>query len=282
MTIEMTSVQVVAPAKVNLSLRVLGKRTDGFHDIETFISPISLADELELDKREHGIELSCDDRTVPSGQDNLAVRAATAFFEATGIRGGVSIQLRKRIPHGAGLGGGSSDAAATLAALNQLFDTNLPREALARLAESLGSDVPFFVFGSAGIARGRGELISPQRLSGSFSLLLLKPEWGVPTPWAYRKWSEAHFIPNVRYDAQECDGHTFVNDLERPVFEKFAFLARMKMWLLDQSEVQVALMSGSGSTIFAVLKDSDQTDRLAARARLELDPNLWSCGCQTI
>ena len=281
MTFEINAMQVLAPAKVNLSLRVLSRRADGFHEIETFITPISLHDELALKKTETGIEFSCDDPTIPPGDENLVVRAATAFFKATGVSGGVSIRLSKQIPHGAGLGGGSSDAAATLKGLNELFATKLPREALAKLAELLGSDVPFFLFESAALCRGRGELISPQKLPESFSLLLLKPEFGVATPWAYSNWQGAQSIPGIQYDAQEYNGHTFVNDLERPVFAKFVFLARLKMWLLGQPEVAVALMSGSGSTILAVVKNSESTDALADRARTELDPKLWSCACET-
>lgn len=272
--------RVSALAKVNLSLRVLGTRPDGFHEVESFISPISLFDELELEKSDGRIELTCDDQTVPLGSENLVVLAAQAFFRATGVKDGVRMHLRKRIPHGAGLGGGSSDAASALVALNEMFDTNLPREALARLAESLGSDVPFFVFGSAALARGRGEVISPQRLGDTFSLLLLKPPFGVATPWAYSKWRTANPIPDVSYDPQEYRGHTFVNDLERPVFEKFVFLARLKMWLLGQPEVAVALMSGSGSTLFAVVNDARDADPLSKRAK-ELDPHLWTCACQT-
>jgi len=282
MTIEIKAMQVFAPAKVNLSLRVLGRRADGFHEIETFIAPISICDQLEFEKSGNAIEFSCDDPTVPAGKENLVVRAATAFFKATGVSGGVSIRLHKKIPHGAGLGGGSSDAAATLTALNQLFDTKLPREALAKLAESLGSDVPFFLFESAAVCRGRGELISPQKLTESFSLLLLKPGFGVATPWAYSKWQDAPSIPGVQYDPQEYHGHTFVNDLERPVFAKFVFLSRMKMWLLGQSEVAVALMSGSGSTILAVMKDAAAAESVTIRAKEQLDPNLWTCACKTI
>jgi 4-diphosphocytidyl-2-C-methyl-D-erythritol kinase len=277
MTIEINRMQVLAPAKINLSLRILRRRDDGFHEIETFISPISLADELDLQPIAAGIELRCSDPTVPTGDDNLVVRAARAFFDATRVSGGISVSLQKNIPHGAGLGGGSSDGAATLLALNQLFDTKLPREALAKIAESLGSDVPFFLFESAAFCRGRGELISPQELSEPFSLLLLKPEFGVATPWAYSKWRDAEQIPGVNYDVQEYRDHSFVNDLERPVFEKFIFLAKLKMWLLDQPEVAVALMSGSGSTIFAVLKHPERAEELAVRAKKELDPNLWTC-----
>jgi 4-diphosphocytidyl-2-C-methyl-D-erythritol kinase len=282
MTTEISSMQVRAPAKVNLSLRVLGQRPDGFHEIETFISPVSLYDELELEKREQGIEFRCDDKSIPEGADNLVVRAANAFFAATDAHGGVSIRLTKKIPHGAGLGGGSSDAASTLLALNELFDTRLPREALARIAESIGSDTPFFIFESAALCRGRGELISPQHLKDSFWLLLLKPQFGVPTPFAYSRCRVAQEIPDAVYGEQIHHGHVFINDLERPVFEKYVFLARLKMWLLGQAEVEVALMSGSGSTIFAVLNSAELAAGLADRARQELDPNLWTCACAAV
>ena len=278
----MDSVTVLAPAKINLSLRILRRRDDGFHEIETFITPVSLYDELEIAKRSDGIEFECDDSSIPAGNENLVVRAATTFFNATNTKGGVSIRLRKKIPHGAGLGGGSSDAASTLLTLNRLFETNLPGEALAKLAESIGSDVPFFIFESAAMCRGRGELISPQRLTESLPLLLLKPEFGVSTPWAYSRWQTSTKIPDIKYEPQEYRGHVFTNDLERPVFEKFVFLARIKTWLLGQPEIAVALMSGSGSAIFAVLRDSTAAGRLTERAKNELDPNLWTCACKTI
>jgi 4-diphosphocytidyl-2-C-methyl-D-erythritol kinase len=281
MTIKPTAMQVLAPAKVNLSLRVQCRRSDGFHELETFITPIALFDELQIERIKAGVELSCDDPSVPGDNDNLVVRAANAFFAATG-HSGVSIRLRKKVPHGAGLGGGSSDAASTLIALDRLFETNMPREALAKMAESLGSDVPFFIFESAALCHGRGELITPQRLPEKFSLLLLKPQFSVATPFAYSRWKDSAQIPDIRYEAQEYRGHTFVNDLERPVFEKYIFLARLKMWLLDQPEVAVALMSGSGSTVFAVMKVPEAATDLAARAMRELDPDLWTHFCETI
>ena len=196
--------QVMAPAKINLSLRVLGRRSDGFHEIETFIAPISLCDEIKIEQRsgKHGIAFRCDDPSVPKGEDNIVVRAANVFFEETKVSSGVSIVLKKRIPHGAGLGGGSSDAASTLLALNELFETNLPREALAKMAEMIGSDVPFFIFQSAAVCKGRGELVSPTRLREQLSVLLLKPEFGVPTQWAYSRWRDSREIPGVSYAAQ--------------------------------------------------------------------------------
>jgi 4-diphosphocytidyl-2-C-methyl-D-erythritol kinase len=275
--------QVLAPAKINLSLKVAGRRADGFHEIETLIVPISLADELVLEKKEpgEGIVFQCDDPSIPAGPQNLVVRAARAFFNHTKVAADVRIELRKKIPHGAGLGGGSSDAASTLTGLNDLYETGLPRKALAELGAAIGSDVPFFFFRSAAICRGRGELVSPQSLPDALSLLLLKPEFGVATASAYADWRDSQEIPGVSYEPQELGGIKFFNDLERPVFQKFVFLAEIKMWLLKQPEVGAALMSGSGSTMFAVVNKLAEAEALAARAKAELDPKLWCCSCVT-
>jgi 4-diphosphocytidyl-2-C-methyl-D-erythritol kinase len=276
--------QVIAPAKINLSLRVLGHRSDGFHEIETFIAPISLCDEIRIEQRSvrQKIAFRCDDPSVPNDKDNLVVHAAKVFFKETKVRSGVSIELKKRIPHGAGLGGGSSDAASTLLALNEMFETNLPREALSKMAEMIGSDVPFFIFQSAAVCKGRGELVSPTRLREQLSVLLLKAEFGVPTQWAYSRWRDSQEIPGVSYGGQKFAQQSFVNDLERPVFEKFVFLAQLKMWLINQPEVGAALMSGSGSTIFAVVRDNTDIELLATRAKAELDPELWTCVTHTL
>ena len=274
--------QVFAPAKINLSLKILGRWDNGFHDLDTLIAPISLYDEIRIDKGRpgNGIEFRCDDPSVPPGNDNLVVRAAKAFFETTEIEPAVSIELQKKIPHGAGLGGGSSDAASVLLALNELFDAKLSRQTLARMAEPIGSDVPFFVFQSAARCKGRGEIVTPIKLKRRFSLLLLKPAFAVSTGWAYSRWQDSREIPGVRYGAQEFFDQTFVNDLERPVFEKFVFLAQLKMYLLSQSEVGAALMSGSGPTMFAVMQAG--ADSVGNRAKAALDPELWTCECETI
>ena len=305
---KLQAMQVYAPSKINLSLEIRERRPDGFHEIETLITPISLRDEIKIDRNEQGqgIVFRCDDASVPQGEDNLVVRAANLFFKTAKLSPAVSIELRKKIPHAAGLGGGSSDAAATLFALNQLFETNFPKEALAELGSKIGSDVPFFVFESAATCRGRGELVMPTKLkqqliasppgsatlSGSpvdvaqlplapLSILLLKPGFGVPTAFAYSHWQESRELPGISYAPLEFDGLRFVNDLERPVFAKFVFLAQMKTWLLQQPEVGAALMSGSGSTMFAVMRANKDADLVARRARDELDPELWTCACET-
>ena len=276
--------QVLAPAKINVWLRVLRRRSDGFHEIETLIAPISLCDEIQIERcsEKKAIAFQRDDPSVPKGDENLAVRAANLFFERTNIDRGISIELKKKIPHGAGLGGGSSDAASTLLALNDLFGTKLPLQILSTMAEAIGSDVPFFIFQSAAVCKGRGELVSPTKLREQLSVLLLKPDFSVPTRWAYSRWRDSREIPGVFYAAQKFAGQTFANDLERPVFEKFIFLAEMKTWLLKRPEVGSALMSGSGSTIFAVLRSKADVNRVAEKAKEELDPKLWTYACETI
>lgn len=276
--------QLFAPAKINLSFAIKGRRADGFHDIETLMAPISLADQLTIEAKENGdnaIEFSCDDASLPTGEDNLVVRAVKLFREETRITRGIRIVLEKKVPHGAGLGGGSSDAASTLLGLNELFAAGLNQAGLLQLAAQLGSDVPFFIVRSAAVCQGRGEIVTPISLSARFSLLLLKPDFGVPTSWAYGKWKESQPLPGVDYSPQEFGGVRFTNDLERPVFEKFVVLAHLKTWLRRQPEVGAALMSGSGSTVFAVLHDGADSEGLVARVREDLDATLWTCLCNS-
>jgi 4-diphosphocytidyl-2-C-methyl-D-erythritol kinase len=269
--------QLFAPAKINLSFEIKGRRADGFHEIETLMTPISLADRLTIEAgASHGaIEFSCDDPFLPAGEDNLVVRAAKLFRDSAKITTSIKIVLEKKIPHGAGLGGGSSDAASTLLGLNELFGTGLSDKDLLSLAAPLGSDVPFFVVRSAAVCRGRGEIVEATSLARPLRVLLLKPDFGVPTSWAYRKWKDSRELPAIDYAPQEFSGVRFVNDLERPVFEKFVLLGHLKMWLRRQPEVGAALMSGSGSTVFAVLREGADGEPLAARVRSELDSTLW-------
>jgi 4-diphosphocytidyl-2-C-methyl-D-erythritol kinase len=275
--------QLYAPAKINLSFEIKGRREDGFHEIETLMAPISLSDRLTIErgKTAGGIQFSCDDSSLPNGEENLVVQAARLFQKATEIGTGITIALEKKIPHGAGLGGGSSDAAATLLGLNELFETRLDQKYLVELAAQIGSDVPFFILGSAATGRGRGDVVEPAKLPVSFNLLLVKPDFGVPTPWAYGRWKNSRELPDVNYASQEFSGVRFVNDLERPVFEKFVLLGYLKTWLCLQPEVGAALLSGSGSTVFAVLCGDADAEKLAARVRENLDSAMWTHICTT-
>ena len=244
-----------APAKVNLTLRVLGRRDDGFHEIETLMAPITLADRLVIDLRgDHSIHLTCSDPSVPSDASNLAYRAADAFIKHTGLKFGVDIHIEKNIPHGAGLGGGSSDAAAVLVALNRMLETNMPTEELERLAATMGSDIPFFIRSQPAICRGRGEVIEPFEGLPNADILLVKPPFPIPTPWAYQASAKS-----PKHSATFQQFHGFIplmNDLEAPVFSKYLLLPVLKGALSEQPSVSAAMMSGSGSTIFAILRDS--------------------------
>ncbi len=279
----------LAPAKINLSLRVLGRRADGFHEIETCMVPLTLADELEVElvRANSGVDervvLTCSDPSLPNGPENLAYRAASLFLERHSAGDQcVRLTLTKHVPHGAGLGGGSSDAATVLLALNELSGVRAAPGELASLAAELGSDVPFFIYQSPAICRGRGEQVEPLSMAEALPLLLLKPPFPVPTPWAYSRWRDALELPGVSYVAQEFPWGTLVNDLERPVFEKYLPLAAMKMWLLAQPEVAGALLSGSGSTVLALLRDDPKEGKhLEARAKAYCGSGCWTCLCAT-
>jgi 4-diphosphocytidyl-2-C-methyl-D-erythritol kinase len=276
-------VEFLAPAKVNLTLRLKGRRDDGFHEIETRMVPISVFDRLVIELRDvGGLEFSCDIPDVPADESNLVVRATRLFCTEVGLQPHLRIHLEKGIPHGAGLGGGSSDAATTLLALNHLFETQLPTGTLVSLAADLGSDVPFFIHRSAAVCRGRGEIVHPEPLEQHLPLLLIKPPFGVATAWAYRVWVGAGGIPEVNYETQRFPWGELHNDLERPVFEKYIVLAALKMWLLAQPETIGALMSGSGSTIFAVLRDREDGIPLGERLAEQFGRNLWCFLCDTL
>lgn len=285
---------VRAPAKTNLSLRVTGKRDDGFHGVETEMVKLSLADTvtMEVVKGPREIRFTCDDPDLPADGTNLAVKAAHVFLDHAGwekLLGdqALSIHLEKKIPVGAGLGGGSSDAAAVLLGLNDLFETKIPRETLRELAAGLGSDVPFFIFESSATCTGRGEIVEPHseethsQICG-LPVILLKPPFPVSAAFAYSKWADSSEVPTVFYGEQRCPWGVMVNDLERPVFQKHLVLAQMKQWLLGRVEVRAAIMSGSGSTMLAVISSYDQRAQVVADAEKEFGKTLWSCQTRTV
>ena len=271
----MNSLTLQAPAKLNLSLRVLDKRADGYHEIDTLMVKLpGLTDQLEF-RENAGFSFHCDDPEVPGDERNIVVKAVRSYAAAAGLACECAITLKKSIPHGAGLGGGSSDAAATLLGLDQWHAHQLGAARLHELAASLGSDVAFFLAPGAARCTGRGEIIEPVASIPALRVLLLKPAFGVPTPDAYDRWSSSRELPGVVYSAQEVSGVSLVNDLERPVFAKYRFLAELKQWLLDQRETAAAILCGSGSTVCAVLHDDADGEALAKCARHELDPGLW-------
>ncbi|RYD18192.1 MAG: 4-(cytidine 5'-diphospho)-2-C-methyl-D-erythritol kinase [Verrucomicrobiaceae bacterium] len=272
----MTPLTLQAPAKLNLSLRILRKREDGFHELDTVMVKLpGLADTLEFREAEE-FSFTCAKTDVPNDEGNLVVKAVRAYEAATGEKCRVAIHLKKVVPHGAGLGGGSSDAAITLLGINRLHGFKLTPKQLHEASASFGSDIPFFLISGACRCTGRGEILEPIPSPPALPVVLLKPSFSVPTPDAYKRWKQSIEISGISYSPQEVDGVQLVNDLEKPVFEKHRFLAEMKEWLLARHETKAALMSGSGSTVFAILNNLEEAEAVAAAARAELDPGLWS------
>ena len=267
---------MLSPAKINLSLRILGKRADGFHEIDTLMVKLpGLADEITITTAEK-FSFTCSDATLPTDSGNLIVKAAEALSEKSGEPLHFHIHLEKHIPHGAGLGGGSSNAATTLLALNAQLTEPLPPETLHAIAAALGSDVPFFLYSGAAHCTGRGEIITAAANPPSLPVILFKPNFPVPTPDAYRNCLDAEPLPGIRYNEQHCGDLTLINDLEKPVFAKHRYLAELKDWLLHRRDTNAALMSGSGSTVFAILRPNADPKRLIASAHKYFDANLWT------
>ncbi len=265
---------IQAPAKVNLVLRILGKRPDGFHEIETLMVPVTLADTIHVERAASGIFLTCSDPGVPADATNLAHRAAAALAAHVGRDLPVRLHLEKRTPSGAGLGGGSSDAAAVLVGLTSFFELGLTAAELEKIAATLGSDIPFFIKNVPAWCRGRGEILEPAAGVPAHRLLLVKPPFPVPTAWAYREWAALQPPPATP------DALGLVNDLEKPVFSKYLLLPALKSWLAAQPGVAASLMSGSGSTIFAVLSPEAPTD-LVDRVRAEFGSGFFVCETET-
>lgn len=269
-----------APAKINLSLKVMSKREDGFHNVDILMARLDLEDKLDF-HNSRTTTLLCDTPGVPTDESNLVVKAIREFEKAYGRKAKQRITLTKNIPFGAGLGGGSADAAITLKAVNEIIGTNYSEEELHAMAAAIGSDVPFFLNPVISRCTGRGEIVEPvPELSGWTSpIVLIKPQFGVSTPSAYKGLHGAHRMKGVTYNAQTVDGIKLVNELERSVFTKFPVLGLWKMWMLQQPGVRAALMSGSGSTLFALTENPEQAQALAEAAKAELDSTLWTyCG----
>ncbi len=269
-------IEILAPAKVNLVLRVLGRRPDGYHDISSVVQKVDLCDRLLLEEASDGkIIFSCDQAGL-SGPDNLAHRAALALRERAGVRRGASLRLQKRIPAGAGLGGGSSDAASALVGLDRLWGLGLSREEMAALAAELGSDVPLFLHPGPVLMEGRGERITPCPWRIEAAYLIAFPGFPVSTAWAYRNFrlTRPREEDNISRLLQAGKGgippgiwgEILVNDLEEGVLPSHPAIARLKHLLLEAGG-RCSLMSGSGSSVFGLFDDADDAKRAAEAVR---------------
>ena len=283
------SLEKLSPCKVNLLLNILSRRPDGFHELETVLYPIRLCDELILARRGQGIQLSCNAPGLPTDARNLVYRAALMFLEAAQIRAGVRLELRKNIPVSAGLGGGSGNAATTLLGLNELFGEPLSPERLQLIAASLGSDVPFFLQDQPALATGRGEQIKPlgafSALSGA-AFLLIHPGFGIATAWAYQRLARfpaalngqpgraQKLISLLQADDLRAAGAEFYNSLEAPALEKYPLLSIFQEFLRANGAA-ATLMSGSGSTTFAVVQGLDAALALAEKFKAKFGAANW-------
>ncbi|HAO93397.1 MAG: 4-(cytidine 5'-diphospho)-2-C-methyl-D-erythritol kinase [Deltaproteobacteria bacterium GWB2_55_19] len=257
----MSSLTLSSPAKVNLFLKVLRKRSDGYHDIATLMQAVSLYDRVSVETGEgEGVTLWCSDPMLPDGSSNLAYRAADLYLKTTGVRKKVSIRIEKNIPVGAGLGGGSSNAATVLKALDELEGGRLGHERLLELSASLGSDCPFFISGKPAYAEGRGERLKPVDLP-KFAYILINPGFQVSTAWAY---SNLDLTKNCEDNILTHSGKTpakaedlktlLVNDLEEVTLREYPVILGIKNALVESGAI-ASLMSGSGPTVFGVFND---------------------------
>jgi len=269
-----SSVNIAAPAKVNLFLEVLGRRRDGYHEIESVFQAISLFDLLSIETgRKRGVDISCNLEALET-PENLAVRAARLFMDAAGLKCGVRIGLEKRIPVEAGLGGGSSDAAAVLVGLNRLAGAPFTNDALREMAGFLGSDVPFFIEGGTALARGRGEVLEHMDMPGELYFVVLYPGFGTATEEVYKnlnlKLTGQKRNAKVLWDLMrsgklDAAGGEFFNRLEETAIGLDDRLGKLKLLMSGRTGEASVLVSGSGSSLFSAFADKDRALR-ASRA----------------
>ena len=262
-----SEITVFAPAKVNVILRILDRRSDGFHNLWSVMQTVALDDEVQIRLRadRQDIQLRCDATDLAADQSNLVYRAAAAVLARAQQSVGLDIELRKRIPMGAGLGGGSSDAAATIIGLNCLLQLKWSPAQMAEVGQSLGSDVPFFLFSPAACVTGRGEAVRPVVIEGARWVVLVNPGFGVDTKWAYQELAATRTsVRPLSKAQQELDRQSRMgwvqliaaaeNDFEAPVFAAHGKLREIKQSLQDHG-AEIALLSGSGATVFGVFTD---------------------------
>jgi len=256
-------IEILAPAKLNLLLKITGQRADGYHELLSVLVPVHLYDNLRISKLEKGLEVHSTGRELPRAKDNLVDRAAVSFFEKTGITKGAKITVIKKIPVSAGLGGGSSDAAATLKGLNELWGCPLSREDLGRLALPLGADVPFFLLQRPSIARGIGEILQPIEDFPSFWYVIVSPNLMVSTAWAYRGVKLRLTNKDNQSRVESLKKATFnipgilSNDLESVTLSEYPFLCSIKASLIKSGALG-ALMTGSGPSLFGLFDSAEK------------------------
>jgi 4-diphosphocytidyl-2-C-methyl-D-erythritol kinase len=269
-------IETFSPAKINLYLHIHGKRQDGFHELETLMVPLSIGDRMSFEEAPEGIELVIEGADLDAGPSNLVWKAAEAIRREAGMDSGVRIQLHKKLPLGGGLAGGSSNAAATLLACNELWSAHLDRATLHRLAAGMGSDVNFFLEPGAATCRGRGEIIEPIDIELPGRILLLNPGFEVPTPWAFQTYAGMDEGGKRGVEGITiAEGITLRNDLEPAVMSKYLWIAEAVDYLASLSGILDARMSGSGASVFALLEPGADEGDLLERTREWAGEGCW-------
>jgi 4-diphosphocytidyl-2-C-methyl-D-erythritol kinase len=247
---------------------VLGKRLDGYHEVEMVMQAVGLYDEITVRLIESGITVNCDNSTIPAGEGNIAYRAAREMQDLSGKQSGIAVDIKKNIPVAAGLGGGSSDAAAVLVACNRLLGAGLGRDRLAEIGTRLGMDVPFFLYGPTALAKGRGELLTSVPSPPKFWVLLVNPGFETSTAWVYKN---LNFGLTKKGDCTNIAGlkvsqiaRSLHNDLETVTAAAHPVIGEMERSLLDSGALGVC-MSGSGPTVFGIYP-TEAACRTAAQA----------------
>ena len=266
-------IKILAPAKVNFYLQVVGKRPDGYHDLVSVMQALELADLVSIKRTGPGITLTCDSQEVPSGEANIAYRAAESVIREAGLDQGVEIRIEKRIPVAAGLGGGSSDAAAALRGMDLLFGLGIPAERLREMGRALGADVPFFLSWPSARAEGVGERLTELPPPAETWLVLVNPGFGVSTKWVYESLNlgltnsiDDITLPQFRgpaYDAGLLVSY-LRNDLERVTAGRYPQIEEIKRRLVEEGALG-AMMSGSGPTTFGIFSLRTEAERAAQR-----------------
>ena len=269
-------ISLKAHAKVNLFLEILGKRDDGYHEIETIMQEIDLADNLQFEETQGGVRLECNNKNIPINQDNLVCKAANLILKECGIKKGVLISLEKNIPVGAGLGGGSSDAAATLKALNSLWRVGLNDGELIGFAAKLGSDIPFFINGKTSLCSGRGEVISPVKVRDRMDYLILFPRVHISTETIYKnlkidltkkRKDVSFFLDALKYSEVAGISKLLFNRLEEIIFATYPDLLQVKS-TLESFDFCGLSISGSGSAFFGLCNDRHQAEVIKSKIEL--------------
>jgi 4-diphosphocytidyl-2-C-methyl-D-erythritol kinase len=277
-------------AKINLTLRVLGRRADGYHELQTVFQTISLHDELRFSARDDNrLELVCDAPAIPSDETNLVHRAAVALRERYGVSRGARVELRKKIPAGGGLGGGSSNAAVALVGLARLWEIETERQTLAEIGAGLGADVPFFLTGGTALGTGRGTDIHPLPDIPQKYLLLVTPGVHVSTAEAYKSLnapaltkalSPANLtVSRVQAEISGSLQAVVENDFERVVYRLYPEIERARSSLVAAG-ARGAWLSGSGASVFALFDSLDERER--AQASLQVEPGWQVFACTTV